>query len=132
MKISNLSTCIISEKIEETKDIYVDNFEAEIVFDCGWYIDVIMGNSTHKLQFISPQHNKEKRFKGDGITINIGVEDVDKEYSAFKRAKLNIVSKIKDNPWGDRSFVVLDPNGVRLYIYSEIEMSEEFLEAVKK
>ena len=30
-----------------------------------------------------------------------------------------------DHPWGDRGFCVLDPNGVALYVYTEIEPAPE-------
>ena len=33
---------------------------------------------------------------------------------------------LKDNPWGDRSFISIDPVGVSIYVYSPIEVSEEF------
>jgi uncharacterized glyoxalase superfamily protein PhnB len=33
---------------------------------------------------------------------------------------------LEDHPWGDRGFAVADPNGITLYIFSEIAPSEEF------
>ena len=32
----------------------------------------------------------------------------------------------RDNPWGDRSFTVVDPNGIALHIHQPIEPAPEY------
>ncbi len=126
MKIKEVTTCIITNKIDESKAFYCDVFEAKVTFDCGWYCSISFGEGGSEIQFMTPQKESDKPFLNQGVTYNIGVEDVDAEYSKIESAQIPIVEPIKDNPWGDRSFIINDPNGVRLYIYSEREPSEEF------
>jgi predicted enzyme related to lactoylglutathione lyase len=131
MKISKLSTCIITDKIEETKYFYSKILKTKITFDCGWYCSICFEGSKSEIQFMTPQKESDKLFLNQGVTYNICVEDVDFEYAKIVAKGVTTVDPIEDHPWGDRSFVILDPNDVRLYIYSDRELAEEFLEAVK-
>lgn len=51
-------------------------------------------------------------FQGEGVYITIEVENVDRWYEKLKSKKLPIAVELKDEPWGDRHFSVLDPNGI--------------------
>lgn len=42
----------------------------------------------------------------------VDVEDVDAEYRRIKGLGIPIETEIRDEPWGDRHFVVVDPNGI--------------------
>ncbi len=126
MNLLSTSTCVITEKIEECKKFYTEKLGGKITFDCGWYVSISLGNSNTEIQFMSPRNTKDKPFMGQGLTFNISVEDVDKEYSECADTGAEIVSHIEDNPWGDRSFVMLDPIKIRLYVYSDRVPSEEF------
>ena len=39
------------------------------------------------------------------------------EFRAILAVGVTIVRKLKDNPWGDRSFAVRDPDGIRVWVY---------------
>lgn len=132
MESSRVSTCIITNKIEETKKFYTETLKTDITFDCGWYISLRFGQDGCEIQFMSPQKESDKIFLNQGVTYNIHVEDVDLEYEKLVSQRVEIVDNIADHPWGDRSFVICDPNGVRLYIYSDREPTAEFLEALKE
>ncbi len=129
MEIKKISTCIITNVIEDTKSFYTDILDAKVTFDCGWYCSLSFDGTTAEIQFMTPQKESDVPFLNQGVTYNIDVDDVDVEYSKITKRGITIVDEIADHPWGDRSFVICDPNGVRLYIYSEREPSEEFLKA---
>ena len=99
METKSLSPCIITDKIEESKE-----FDAKAIFDCGWYT---VCNCV-------------------GLTYNFAVADVDEVHADLIDKGLTPVMPLEDHPWGDRGFAVLDPNGITLYIYSDIEPSDEF------
>lgn len=129
MKINKISTCIITDKIELTKKFYNNIFETKITFDCGWYCSLAFNGSGDEIQFMEPQSDSDALFQNQGVTYNISVKDVDTEYDKVQKLGVKIVVPIEDHHWGDRSFVICDPNGVRLYIYSDREPSAEFLES---
>lgn len=49
---------------------------------------------------------------GDGLLIAFVVDDIDSEWLRITQSGLNIATAIETEPWGERYFQVLDPNGV--------------------
>ena len=60
-------------------------------------------------------------------TLNLLVADVDALHDRLvARGNLIPVRPLEDHAWGDRSFCITDPSGVRLYCYCDIPAREEF------
>ena len=51
------------------------------------------------------------------LMLGIAVADAQAVHDALLAAGVTIVRKLKDNPWGDRSFAVRDPDGIRVWVY---------------
>lgn len=133
MKINDLSITFHTRNIEECRDFYERYFGARLTFDCGWYITLRFTSDACReitLSFIHPDHSSAPMPQG-GATLNLMVEDVDAQFEALQRAGIEFLREIADQPWGDRSFTLLDPTGNILYIYSSRPMSEEYTGAVK-
>jgi uncharacterized glyoxalase superfamily protein PhnB len=66
-----------------------------------------------------PEFQKEANLshKGAGIFISISVENVDEFYNALLTKGLKPSSKPRDWPWGNREFVIRDPDGHKLVIF---------------
>ncbi|WP_165021375.1 MULTISPECIES: VOC family protein [unclassified Dysgonomonas] len=133
MKLEGLSICFHTTKVEECKEFYVKYFSGEIIFDCGWYVSIVFNKERClTLQFMIPQDDTPV-YGEKGVTLNLGVKDVDAEYQRLiVENKLPVQRDLQDQPWGDRSFTIFDPLGNTLYIYSDREMSDEYKEAVKQ
>lgn len=54
---------------------------------------------------------------GDRLMLGIAVADAQAAHDALVADGVAISRKLKDNPWGDRSFAVRDPEGVRVWVY---------------
>ena len=126
MIADTLSACIVTEKVEESRDFYIKHFGARVTFDCGWYVNLQIGRETSPLQFMAPREPGPPVCNPAGLMYNFLVADADAEYERLTGEGLAPVMPIEDHPWGDRGFAVLDPNGVTLYIYSDREPAEEF------
>jgi len=85
MKTINLSACITTDKIDESREFYTKNFNARITFDCGWYLNLEFGKDTATLQFISPQQPNQPVSDGSGLIYNFEVDDVDLEYEKLTK-----------------------------------------------
>ena len=131
MKTTNLSACIITDKIDESREFYTKNFNAKITFDCDWYLNMKFGKDTSSLQFMSPQQADQPTCDGSGLIYNFEVDDVDLEYEKLTKLGNQLIMPLEDHPWGDRGFAILDPNGISLYIYSTREPAEEFKQYFK-
>ena len=130
MILNTLSPCIITAKVEASRDFYVQYFGAKVTFDCGWYVNLEFGNKSATLQFMAPQPD-QPLCNPTGLTYNFCVSDIDAEYRSLTLAGLVAIMPLEDHPWGDRGFAVQDPNGIVLYIYSEREPSAEFKQYYK-
>jgi catechol 2,3-dioxygenase-like lactoylglutathione lyase family enzyme len=122
----------VSIRIPETKAFYQRHFGLEVAFDCGWYVSLkggSAGRAPFELSFREPK-------AGDlpavgGVSVALEVADADAVHADLVAAGVPVVKPPCDNPWGDRSFVALDPNGLNLYLFHPIEAAPEFRSAVK-
>ena len=124
---------VITEKVEESRDFYVKNFNCEVAYegdegDEGWFVLLKLGDSElgfMRLGLESQTTIYRKAFKGQGVWVAIDVDDVDTEYQRIKSLGTPIEAEIRDEPWGDRHFVIVDPNGIGVDIvqHKHIELS---------
>ena len=128
MKISNISSCYCTDKLDACRIFYAKHFDAEINFDCGWYINLKIGESS--LQFMNPDFPAPQT-DGQGISINIHTEDVDAFHQKLTSQDIDAPAP-EDHPWGARSFDIKDPAGINLCIYSDREPSPEYKEAFRE
>jgi len=128
MKIKRVDSTISTNKLRESKEFYMKHFGFQLVYESDWYIELIAADApTIGVSFTLPQREAGEFFK-KGLIISFEVDDVDAEYHRLKAEGLEIVQDLVDKPWGERSFVVDDPNGVHLYIYKSIPPSPEYKE----
>lgn len=49
---------------------------------------------------------------GEGLLVVFVVDDIDTEWERISQADVPVATPIETEPWGERYFQVLDPNGV--------------------
>lgn len=125
MKAISLCPAVTTSKIDECRDFYVRRLGAQVAFDCGWYIHLQFGNQNTSVAFMSPRGEQVPSLIPAGLTLNFQVEDIEAEHRRMTAMGLD-VSEPEDHPWGDRSFSILDPNGIELCFYMDIEPAEEY------
>ncbi|SDP68935.1 VOC family protein [Desulforhopalus singaporensis] len=130
MDITQLSSCFCTKNVGQCRDFYQKYLGAKITFDCGWYLNMVIGSQGATIQFMEPQGDMPV-YAGVGVTLNFAVDDVDAEYQRLMAAGLSVVMPLEDHPWGDRGFSVTDPIGNSIYIYSDREPSDEFKQYIK-
>ena len=57
--------------------------------------------------------------KGAGIFLYLSVENVDEAYKDLIAKGFNPSSEPRDWPWGNREFVIRDPDGYKLVIFKK-------------
>lgn len=126
MKIKRVDTTISTYKLQESKDFYMKHFGFQLVYESDWYIELVTANEpVNGISFTIAQREGGEVFNGKGIIISFEVDNVDAEFARLKAEGLQI-QDIQDKPWGERSFVVNDPNGVHIYIYNLIPPTPEY------
>ena len=113
---------VVTEKLKESKEFYVRLFGCEVVYDSDWFVLLQLGPS--ELGFMQPGLETQapifrSTFSGQGVWITVDVEDVDAEYKRIRDMGVVLEVALKDEPWGDRHFVVRDPNGIGVDIVQQ-------------
>jgi len=125
-----LNSGIITEKLKETKDFYTKILGFGITFENEFFILMHTPDESAEISFLQPNHPSQKPifqtpFNGKGVYLTIEVGDVDKVYEQIKSKGILIEIAIRDEPWGDRHFAIVDPNGIGIdivtYTQPEIE-----------
>ena len=124
-----LNAGIITEKLQETKKFYTEVLDFEVSFENEFYLLLHMPNHSAEISFLKPNHPSQKpifqsKFSGKGVYLTIEVESVDKVYKQLKEKGVQIEIEIRDEPWGDRHFAIVDPNGVGIDIVTYTKPEE--------
>lgn len=132
MKIKRIDATFSTEKLQESKMFYMTYFGFQLAFESDWYIELVTPKQEAGISFTLPQREEGEFFNGRGVILSFEVENVDAEYEKLKAAGLVILQELHNKPWGERSFVVNDPNGVHVYIYTLVEKTEEYEKLYEK
>jgi len=74
--------------------------------------------------FGPPPGGKHDDCIASGVEISTRVDDVDAWHDQLQSAGVPIARGLVDNPWGDRSFGIDDPDGVSLWFFQVIGPDE--------
>ena len=115
---------IITENLQASKDFYVGVFDCTVIYDSDWFALLQLGDS--QLGFMLPNletqaHLFQNAFLGQGIWLAIDVDDAKVEYERIQTMGIPIEVELRDEPWGDRHFAIVDPNGIGIDIVQRIE-----------
>jgi uncharacterized glyoxalase superfamily protein PhnB len=124
---------IIVKDVEAAKAFYTEHLDARVIFDAGWYVSLrIGGREGPEVAFAVPHHDQDRSISPGTLSLYVEVDDADAAHLKVSRTGAPIDSPPSDKPWGDRSFMLSDPNGVRVYVFSPRPMSPEFAACVKE
>ena len=112
-----LNTGIITDKLEKTKEFYKRVLQFGITFENDFYVLMQDPDQQTQLAFLVPDHPSQQKlfqpsFTGQGVFITVDVQDVDAEYKRIQSLGIPIEISIRNEPWGDRHFAIVDPNGI--------------------
>ena len=107
---------ILTEKLKESRKFYSDVLNFEVTFENEFYLLMHTPDQKARISFLLPNHPTQQPlfhapFKGEGMYLTIEVDDVDALYEKIKN-KTDIAIELRDEPWGDRHFAIVDPNGI--------------------
>jgi len=124
-----LNAGIITEKIEESKQFYTDVLDFGVTFQNEFYLLMHTPGKTAEISFLLPNHPSQKpifqkAFSGAGTFLTIEVDDVDAMYNRIIAQNVTIAIDIRDEPWGDRHFAIVDPNGLGIDIVTYTKPEE--------
>lgn len=115
MSFTRILTNICSDRLSESRDFYVALLEFEVNYDSDWYVQ-LRCPTNHELEFGIIARTNELvpasfQKAPTGMYVTFVVPDVDAVYSNAKALGLAIVQEPKNEFYGQRRFLTVDPNG---------------------
>ncbi|WP_157249991.1 VOC family protein [Nonomuraea typhae] len=128
MNLSSFYPVIGSSRLAESRDFYVRLFGFEITFEADWYVSLRRGSfELALLDYAHPTVPAAYRKPAQGVLLNFEVDDVDAEWERLVLGEgLKPELEIRTEGFGQRHFIVADPNGVLLDVITNIPPSEEY------
>jgi catechol 2,3-dioxygenase-like lactoylglutathione lyase family enzyme len=121
--VTRLLPNICTDCVEETRDFYMELLGFVVGFEHqGWYTQMASpANPQLQVGIVRRTHEfTPKAFQqpAQGVIISAQVEDVDAAYSEVLRRGIRIELELRDKSFGMRRFMVADPNGVLVNLFS--------------
>ncbi|HSA52091.1 MAG TPA: VOC family protein [Yinghuangia sp.] len=135
MNLSSFYPVICTSRLQESRDFYMRFLGFERTFEADWYISLRRpGPPPFELALLDPGHPTiPEAYRGtpaQGLLLNFEVHDVDAEYERLvAREGLRPVLDIRTEDFGQRHFIVPDPNGILIDVITVVPPQGEFAAA---
>lgn len=117
---------IITAALPASRDFYVGLLGFQPIYVSPQYIQMKNGPVELGLMAETPE---APAVPANGAWLSLGVESADAEYARLQAAGATLDAPPEDKPWGERCFVVRDPNGYGINLCQSIPPNEEFMRA---
>ncbi|MFG1943488.1 VOC family protein [Nonomuraea sp. NPDC048826] len=130
MELTSFYPVICTDKVAESRDFYVRLFGFEITFEADWYVSLRRGSyELALLDHTHPTLPEAYRKRAAGLLLNFEVGDADAEWERLVTgAGLTAALPLRSEDFGQRHFIVADPNGVLIDVIQPIEPTGEYVE----
>jgi len=107
----------VTPNLDETLDFFTGKLGFEVRFESAWF--VLLGSGPHQIGLLKPEQDGQsalfrRAYPGHGAWITFAVPDVDALHRRARDAGIPIAVELRDEPWGERHFSVIAPNGLAL------------------
>ncbi len=122
-------TGLIVKDPPSSRDFYTSHLGFETQIDTNAYIHLVHPRTGFELAILREgELNEIKQLEssttGEGLWLGLEVDDVDDESARLWDAGITILQAPKDQPWGERTIVIKDPNGVLIYLAHKIKVEK--------
>jgi catechol 2,3-dioxygenase-like lactoylglutathione lyase family enzyme len=116
---------IVTPKVQQSQDFYSRLFGCEVLHEgeVGWFVLLRLGSS--ELEFMQPNQASQasafhSAFAGQGVWTAMDVEDAEAEFGRLRALGVAIEVDLRDELWGDRHVVVVDPKGIGVDVVQRV------------
>jgi catechol 2,3-dioxygenase-like lactoylglutathione lyase family enzyme len=122
---------ILSDCVPATRDFYVGLLGLRVDFDSDWAVYLSApSDSALKLAIVERGHDSVPtsfQSAAAGVLISVEVDDVDQTWARAAALGAPVGQALRDEPFGQRHFMVSDPNGLLVDVITPIPFTDDFL-----
>lgn len=131
MHFEKMNTALIVGDVASSKRFYAELLGFEVAFDIGWFASLRHASGA-TLDLWKRDHDSVPaalRRPTGGVVLAFVVADAVAEAARLTAAGVALAKPLVDNPWGQRNFMVEDPDGTIIDVLQPIPPDPEFLRA---
>ena len=107
----------VTEDLAATRAFFEGKLGFEPLFESEWF--VLLALQGNQIGLLKPEQDGQaplfrRAYPGHGAWITFSVPDVDEVHRRAQAAGIPIAVPLRDEPWGERHFSVIAPNGLAL------------------
>jgi catechol 2,3-dioxygenase-like lactoylglutathione lyase family enzyme len=107
----------VTEDLATTRAFFEGKLGFKALFESDWF--VLLGLEGNQIGLLKPEQAGQsalfrRAYPGQGAWITFSVPDVDAVHARAVAAGIPIAVPLRDEPWGERHFSVVAPNGLAL------------------
>ena len=131
MVVEDAYPIIVTDKLAECRDFYTRRLGFQPAFEASWFVYLASaGDRPHGIAFMAADHPSQppgpETFTGKGMFLTLQVADAAAEFERLSSAGVPIAYPLRDEPWGQRRFGLLDPAGTWVDVVQHIEPQPGF------
>ena len=131
MNITQYYPVLQVENVAKTAEFYQTHFDFDVAFESDWYMHLQSRHDPYVNIAILDGFHETVPAPAQGLTknmiLNFELADVDTFYGRAVAAELPVLKALVDEPFGQRHFITMDPNGILIDVIKPIPPSPEFI-----
>jgi catechol 2,3-dioxygenase-like lactoylglutathione lyase family enzyme len=132
MKYDDVYPVFVTKNLNASKEFYVTWFNFQVAFESGFFILLIaQGEKSFTIAFLDEEHpssppSSPAMNAQAGVFLTLQVANARADYERLLKSDIKINYPITDEPWGQRRFGIIDPNGMYVDVVEQITPQEGF------
>ncbi|MFC4116771.1 VOC family protein [Nonomuraea zeae] len=131
MMLTSFYPVLCTSRLRAARDFYLTWLGFEVTFEADWYVSLRRpGPPAYELALLDHRHPtlpEGHREPVRGLLLNFEVEDVDAEWERLVvRGGLPAVLGLRSEDFGQRHFIVADPDGALIDVITPIPPAPEY------
>lgn len=132
MKSTQYYPVLMTDRVADTARYYEQHFRFTRLFDSNWYVHLqSLEDASVNLAILDGDHatipETSRGGRAAGVLLNFEVEDASAEYQRVLDQGLDVQLALRDEAFGQRHFIVKDPNGVLIDVIQPIAPDATYL-----
>ena len=131
--LTGMYQVLATPDLDASRQFYERHVGMKAVFVADWYVQLAHREApAFQLGLIVAGHESmpsaDQRPNAAAIAT-LQVNDVDAVFGALKKANVRLLYEPRDEPWGQRHFIAIDPAGFFIDVVMPIQPSAEYVRA---
>lgn len=130
MHTQQISTVLMVDDIAASLAFYEKQLGFERTFQIAWFASLRHPHAHAAIDLWQRSHPSVPAAAAHaprGVLLALVVEDAEAELQRMRASGVPVLHELRDEPWGQRHFMVADPSGCAIDIVQRTQPTQQFL-----